>query len=470
MGWGDSDNSIEKWVKQLKSNDPTLKSLHILSFRVVTPSQFASLFTALAQNKTLKELYCSGHALDTNAVEQLSEALTLNDTLESLNVGNSEFGSVLNGKLMTILCEGLAVNEGLVKIDLENKGLTMGSITTLAECLKKNERLQNLNLSRNSIDDTSFPEFAKAIPQTNLRELNVSMNSIGPVGARILADNLGKLEVLDISDNPLMEGASALGHALATNQHLHTLKMMSVSSPEQELSLPPAATAENENEEENKDGELEEPAEEEDDGRSVHGNSLFEAILASIDSNSKLTHLWLDSNGIETSAFKQVENLAKSSLVDIRLRRNKIDDKAIESLTKVIPQSLVHLELGENQIGGLGLWKLLSTHLHYIGLFSNQVGGFSDYPDILPVLTQSGARSLDIGCNKVTRQDMEAVIEILLGQGVPHLKLLEIGGNAEEKDKDAWESAVGRLKEIREDLEVAWKRLMSGEMNEPGPM
>ncbi|KAI9020907.1 hypothetical protein CLU79DRAFT_754327 [Phycomyces nitens] len=466
MGWGDSDNSIDKWVKQLRANDPSLKSLHILSFRVVTPGQFASLFTALAQNTTLKELYCSGHALDTNAVEQLSEALTLNDTLECLNVGNSQFGSVLDGKLMTILCEGLAVNEGLVKLDLENKGLTFDSITTLANCLAKNERLEDLNLSRNSITDASFEVLAKVIPQTNLRQLNVSMNSIGPAGARILSDNLGKLEVLDISDNPLMEGASALGHALATNKHLHTLKMMSVSSPEQELALPSAATA---NEQAAEGGELEEPIEK-DDGRSVHGNALFDAILGSLASNSQLTHLWLDSNGIETTAFNQAENLAKSSLVDVRLRRNKIDDKAIESLVRSIPQSLVHLELGENQIGGLGLGQLLSTQLQYVGLFSNQIGGFSDYPDMMPVLTQSGARSLDIGCNKITRQDMEAVIEILLGQGVPQLKLLEIGGNAEEKDKDAWENAVGRLKEIREDLEVAWKRLMSGEMNEPGPM
>src|ERR1700760_4565790 len=110
MAWGGNDNAVKTWIKRLEENDPSFTSLHILSFRQVSPSDLAQLFTALGRNSTLKHLYCSGQPLDANAMESLSEALALNDTIESINVGTTKFGA--DSALFKAFCEGLAVNEG----------------------------------------------------------------------------------------------------------------------------------------------------------------------------------------------------------------------------------------------------------------------------------------------------------------------------------------------------------------------
>ncbi|KAG1232819.1 hypothetical protein G6F68_019094 [Rhizopus microsporus] len=121
MVWGGNDSAVDNWVKQLESNDPKLVSLHILSFRRVSTKDLERIFKAIAHNTVLSELYISGHVLDVDSADQLSESLTLNETLKTLNLGNATFGKDPN--VFGLFCEGLAANEGLVKLDLENKGL-----------------------------------------------------------------------------------------------------------------------------------------------------------------------------------------------------------------------------------------------------------------------------------------------------------------------------------------------------------
>ncbi|KAI7868467.1 hypothetical protein BDF14DRAFT_1793634 [Spinellus fusiger] len=459
MAWGDSgsDNAVDRWIQQLNNNDPRLTSLHILSFRVVTPTQFVALFRALAQNTTLEHLYCSGHALDRACVEQLADALTLNETLLSLTLGNSDFGAG-HGALVQLLCEGLAVNEGLKTLDLENKGLSLASVGYVAACLAKNTCLESLVLSRNQLDDACMEVLAPVLPQSSLRTLNLSLNAVGPRGACVLAQHLGVLSVLDVSDNPLLEGATVLGEALASNTTLQTLKMMHVSSVEDR---------DDKEEEEDKDKEDKDKEEESsptEDPRSVHGNALFSAVMKSLATNRHLTHLWLDGNGIQSRAVIEAGDFSGSHLVELRLRSNQLEDAAMTAFVPKMPPSLVHLELGDNAVSPCGLAVLLSSHLEYIGLFSNVIGGFGSGAT-LPLFEHSQVRTLDIGCNQVTREDIEAMVQVV-ETGVPYLTLLEAGGNAQDEDREAWEQAVVRLQEIRPHLEVAWKRLMSGEMKE----
>ncbi|KAI9496159.1 hypothetical protein BDB00DRAFT_785847 [Zychaea mexicana] len=400
MVWGGNDNAVQKWVKQLNENDPKLTTLHILSMRRLSQDDLKSIFAALAHNTTLKVLYCSGHALEQEAMDQLSEALTLNDTLETLNIGNAELGQ--RDDLLHIFGEGLAVNEGLHHLDLENKGLSDASLTALAPALAKNTTLRSLNLARN--------ELTNAIePLDTLRCLNLAGNKIET-----------QLERLNVSNNPLMESAGALTAALANNTALKSFKLMGITA-------------------------LNSDNEEDDIADSIHGNALMQNLAEALKINRRLTRVWLDRNGIESQALESLSTtLAPSGLTELRLRNNRVDDQGAKWLAQASAHDRrVHLDLGSNAIGYEGFGALLDTasirHLE---------------------LKTSAVESLDVGCNGITVDDLEAIVTVLLQEGVPQLRLLEMGGNAKEEETEAWEAAIARLQAEREELDVAWKRFM----------
>lgn len=434
MVWGGNDNAVQRWIKQLEENDPSLTSLHILSMRRLSAQDLKKLFSALARNTTLQELYCSGHALDREAMEQLSEALTLNDTLRKLNVGDSMLGQ--QPELIQIFSEGLAVNEGLEELDLENKGLGhhTENLQYLGASLKKHSRLRSLHLARNNITEKGLACLLAAGLTTTLRELDLRYNEIGPIGVSSLVKHMAFLESLDVSENPLMEGAGVLTAALTNAPQLHALKMVAV-------------TGASEQDEEKK------PVPE-------HGNALVEGLIDGLKNQRALRYLYIDRNGIESSAMQSLGvALAGSNVVDLRMRDNEVGDDGAETLSKAIT-CLEKLELGGNRIGYRGFGALLDARIQHLGLFNNQINNF---PEKLPSLQESTIVSLDIGCNHLTLSDMEAIVQVLSQQGVPKLTLLEMGGNAREEDKDAWESAITRLQSIRSELQVEWKRFFERE-------
>lgn len=473
MVWGGNDSAVDNWVKQLENNDPKLVSLHILSFRRVSTKDLERIFKAIAHNTVLSELYISGHVLDADSADQLSESLTLNETLKTLNLGNATFGK--DPKVFGLFCEGLAANEGLVKLDLENKGLLSNDqerykvVQLLAESLVKNKHLQELNLARNELDNTAIEILTPAF--VNLLRVNLAMNKIGPEGSESLSRQIMiadqyKLQELDLSDNPLLNGATILITALAHNKHLRVLKMADVvSDAVEEMSLPPPATAA----EEEGGGKLDE-IKKDDPTRTIHGNALAIALGQALATNKALTHLCLDNNGIESSALQLLARyLPESAVQELKLRQNKIDDEGAILLAQAASNRLRHLELGENVIRAKGFGMLLDTNLEYLGLFGNSVGGFGVESESLPALKESGIKRLDIGCNQIIHQDLEAMVDVLLKEGVPKLKLLEMGGNVQDKEMGAWEVTIEKLLDGRE-LDIIWKRQPTQMESAPPPV
>lgn len=473
MVWGGNDGAVDRWVKQLEENDPKLVSLHILSFRRISSAELGRIFKAISVNSTLRDLYVSGHTLDATSMDLLSEALTLNDTLRTLNLGNSTFGQDIN--VFGLFCEGLAENEGLVKLDLENKGLLSHPeqkyevIKLLSEALAKNKFLQELNLTRNELDDQAAELLAPAL--TGLLRINLGMNLIGPEGAHQIAQQtlnpMSQVQELDLSDNPLLEGAVHLAKSLHNNQQLRSIKLVDVVTKEPELSLlPPSAMG--------GDGKLDDDDElqkrkNQDKTRTRLGNALAEALGHALSTNSTLTHIYLDNNGIESSALEQLaKNLRKSAIVQLNLRKNLIDDEGALLLAKAA-RDIDHLELGDNVITPKGFGALLDTQLGYLGLFGNKLAGFGADPSLLPDLSTSNINRLDIGCNSIVHQDVEAMVQVLLDNGVPNLKLLEMGGNVEDKEIELWEATLNRLLNERKDLTIIWKRRPSDMENTPPP-
>jgi Ran GTPase-activating protein (RanGAP) involved in mRNA processing and transport len=476
MVWGGNDNAVDRWVKQLEENDPKLVSLHILSFRRISTSELGRIFRAIGTNTVLRDLYVSGHALDATSIDYLSESLTLNDTLRTLNLGNTSFGQ--NTDIFGLFCEGLAANEGLQKLDLENKGIdNPEAIRLLAEALANNKHLEEINLARNSLNDQAIELLAPAL--TGLLRVNLGINNIGPLGASVLARQLlaplSKVQELELSDNPLLEGARHLALALENNQQLRVLKLVDVVSNEVDpssMTLPPPSLGPMDMSNGGKLDEEEAKKKLTDETRTLHGNALMQALGKSLAANTTLTHVWLDNNAIESSALVNLQqSLATSALVEFKLRQNRIDDHGAMLLASVESNTLCHLELGENAIGAKGFGALLDTQqLEYLGLFNNKVGGFGADPSLLPELLSSSVLRLDIGCNGLIHQDVEAMTEVLLKKGVPQLTLLEMGGNVEDKEIELWEATLNRLLEERESLEVIWKRKPSQMESAPPPV
>ncbi|SAL96075.1 hypothetical protein [Absidia glauca] len=470
MAWGGNDGAVERWVKQLEENDPKLVSLHILSFRRISTVELSQIFKAVAGNTTLKELYCSGHGLDREAMEHLSEALTLNDTLELLNIGNASLGHDL--ELLSIFCEGLAVNEGLKTLDLENKGLGQQpeALALLVKSLSCHATIENVYLGRNELDDLCVGALTRWLTASNssLRCLRLDMNSIGTQGAHELAQGLASSDTssvasslveLDLSENPMTSGAAVLAKQVLNRcSSLRTLKMMHVCTPKEsadDLQLPVPAMASEQVEQ-----ALESQHQAQLEAASPLGNALMAAICEELKSlKSSLEIVWLDQNGIESSGLSSLDQDIKG-LKELHLRGNRVDNEGAGYLAKCA--SLRHVELGANEIGYDGLAALLNTEtLTYVGLFGNKVGGFggADGSATIPRFESSHVQTLDIGGNGVSLQDAESMVAMLVDGGLPKLTLLEMGGNAEDKDMDAWGQAVDELKDRRPGIQVAWRRL-----------
>lgn len=446
MAWGGNDNAVQKWIKRLEENDPTFISLHILNFRQVSSSDLAKLFTALGRNSTLKHLYCSGQPLDAAAMECLSEALALNDTLESLNVGTTTFGS--EEALFKAFCDGLAVNEGVRKLDLDNKGLKTDTIQILADSLQKNTIIESVILSRNQIDNGSveilMSEMTK-VKGNHVKQLDLSMNEISKFGAQAIAEFLAvaeDIEELDVSDNPLGPGGSSLVQGLEHNKSLKSLKLSGTGQEAEEFDL----DQQKETSDSPSDGDL-----------------ILDALANILPVNSSLQLIWLDGVGISDNGLSTFSRAlsVRSSIKELRMRRNNIKDDGVIELAQALQNGncqLVKLELGENAISVRGFQELLACpSLQFLGLFNNSVNSFED----AAFTSCPSISTVDIGCNTISTNDFGIICKALEDGFAPALKLLEVGGNVNNEDGDLeiWETMATSVSTVRPDLDIAWKRL-----------
>ncbi|KAG0248403.1 T-complex-associated testis-expressed protein 1 [Mortierella polycephala] len=409
MAWGGGNaNSVESWVKRLRENDSSFTSLHILSFRRITPSELGQVFEALAANTTLTELYASGHALDESSAQHLADALQQNRTLERLNIGNDTMGAHTN--VIQILAAGLAKSKGgLVRLDLENKGLGghEASVKALADALLTNDTLQELNLARNKLTDQDIAVLCQSLAQNtthSLQKLDLCLNSFTEQGTRSVADFLasqdqhqqGGLKEIDLSDNEITEeGGMAIGRALETNKHLERLRMSSCMDP-------PLPVEDDDKDKIQWDDQIEvlnRPLSE-DQAIEIRsdGDAVLEALAAALKTNETLQEIWMDYCNISSIGAASLADALwqNRGLTTIRMRNNRIGNRGARALGAALTPAhspdqasaasagettsgehntaLKNLELGSNKIGVLG-WNGLvgASSLESLGLFENHI-------------------------------------------------------------------------------------------------
>ncbi|KAF9125201.1 T-complex-associated testis-expressed protein 1 [Mortierella sp. 14UC] len=488
MAWGGGNtNSVDAWAKRLRENDTTFTSLHILSFRRVTTAELGILFDALATNSTLKEFYASGHSLDQDAAKKLALALCQNSTLERLNIGNDRIGG--NGAVIEALAEGLAKNKGLIRLDLENKGLGghhdragsgdddgAGSVRALAEALGQNQDLQELNLARNKLTDQDVEVLCKALAHNKgLQVLDLSLNSFGEHGTRAIATLLASnnttagLREIDLSDNELTEeGGVAIGQALKTNKTLHKLRMSSSMDPP----LPVEEGDEDKLQWDHDLATLNTPltADQTAEIRS-DGDAVLETLSESLKHNNSLQEIWMDYCNISSVGITVLAEALRlnQGLTTVRMRNNRIGNRGARALGAALTPSsssgqghnttLKNLELGSNKVGVLGWYGLVgASSLESLGLYENGISVLHEAIDshLLPTSSSptsittepslsatipNGASTatqvleklvhLDVGCNGISREDFTQLGVSLIKGALPSLIRLEIAGNGD---------------------------------------
>ncbi|KAF9327375.1 Leucine-rich repeat-containing protein 34 [Linnemannia elongata] len=519
MAWGGGNtNSVDGWCKRLRSNDTTFTSLHILSFRRVTTAELGLLFEALSENTTLKELYASGHSLDAAAAKKLSMALELNSTLERLNIGNDRMGG--NGEVVMALAEGLAKNKGLVRLDMENKGLGghgggddgESSVKALAEALEKNTDLQELNLARNKLTDQDIDVICKALANNRgLKVLDLSLNSFGEHGTRAIAallagdstteDGVGLREI-DLSDNELTEeGGMAIGQALKTNKTLQRLRMSSSMDPP----LPVEEGDEDKLQWDHDLAALNKPLspDQEAEIRS-DGDAVLETLSESLKHNNTLQEIWMDYCNISSVGVTFLAEALRSNqgLTTVRMRNNRIGNRGARALGAALtPASssgynttLKNLELGSNKVGVPGWHGLVgASSLESLGLYENGISVLHEAidshllssssptsttaPSISATIPNGASTAhhvleklahLDVGCNGISREDFTQLGVSLIKGSLPSLIRLEIAGNGDRSQApqdpdhggDDEENEGGDDSEPRpDDEQAAWERV-----------
>ena len=161
---------------------------------------------------------------DDHLVMCLSECLKKDDTLQELNLSYNKITS--EGAKM--IAEAINVNKILKKLDISHNSISDDGAAAISDGLKCNISLQELNMSYNKITSEGAKMIGEAIKvNKTLKKLHINGNSISDDGAAAISDGLKcniSLQELDMSYNKITsEGAKMIGETIKVNKTLQKL-------------------------------------------------------------------------------------------------------------------------------------------------------------------------------------------------------------------------------------------------------
>ena len=154
----------------------------------------------------------------------LSECLKEDDTLLELNMSKNQ---IIRGREKKII-EAIKVNKTLLKLDASFTKIH--DEDCISDCLQNNKSLKELNMSENIITSNGAKKIATAIRvNTTLEKLDLSCNSISNDGVSFISDGLknnNSLQELNISRNEITgEGAQYIAEAILVNTTLEKINL-----------------------------------------------------------------------------------------------------------------------------------------------------------------------------------------------------------------------------------------------------
>ena len=189
----------------------------------------------------------------------LSECLKEDYTVQKVDLDN-RFKNEITSEGAKLIAEAIKVNKTLQELDISHNNISDDGAAAISDALKSNNLLQILNMSSNNINDKGAIKVAEAIQvnktlqelyirsnyiklsddgaaafsdalknNNSLQILCMLYNNITSEGAKLIAEAIKvnkTLQELDISNNDISDdGAAAISNALKTNNSLLILDM-----------------------------------------------------------------------------------------------------------------------------------------------------------------------------------------------------------------------------------------------------
>lgn len=169
----------------------------------ITAYGISKICEALENNPHVTHLVVDNNNLAQYSGAALGKCFTLNSALALVSLSNCS----LKDENMPKICEGMARNIKINKLNLSKNGISDSSAGFLAEVLKKNSHLVALDLSYNLIKNKGGLEIVTALKyNSTIENINFTENSLKDEAGRVLAEitrfkpNLLKI---DLTMNPM---------------------------------------------------------------------------------------------------------------------------------------------------------------------------------------------------------------------------------------------------------------------------
>ncbi|KAI9599266.1 hypothetical protein BDF19DRAFT_430625 [Syncephalis fuscata] len=511
MVWGNNDNqtAVDNWIRRLHTNDSHFVSLHVMTARRLTADQFAQLFAALADNHTLTQLHCGGHAQSNASLSALAQTLGQhNHTLQSLTLGDREL-AVRAPTGFEALCTAIGKNQSLHLLDWGRCGIGAAATATASNAipeavrgmLTNNHSLTHVILTENDLTDTTIKSImagvkANRVAQGSLIALDLSFNKLGVDFATDIATVL-----LPSDGNKSKHGLQELN--LAGNTELDVTGMTQLGCT---LSHPSSlcrkiilsdcyATAPEDNE--NKENEQGSSSKEVGSKDATEDITPGDAFLSALNETSKdvlatslaLEEIKLDQCGVTAVGANHLAQLLTrpgNRICEVTLRGNTLGDEGASQLAVSVtplPSAIatatkntnddyiltaavagISLDLSKNDITDIGLAALLnsSSSITQITLYGNQITLSANiFNQIASWSNNTALTLLDLSSNQVDTSGFERLVDALIAGALPQLRKLELAGNIDvpndEESMAAWEVITAKLHKARPQTKCLWR-------------
>lgn len=235
--WGARRAATFDHLNKLDANGEPCRSAYVLPGRAFGEAEALALARQLESNRSLEELYASGHVLSVAGAEALGAAIAHHPVLRVLCLGDGTFGADSTdgnpSEALMALVRQLQSNNSLAALDCEHKGIGPATLAAMLPHLIQHRRLAELKLGQNGFGCVGACALAQAArsapveaaPLGSIESLSVVSNNIrgagsgeaeeargSSSGAAALGDVLGMrgvLNSLDASSNPLGGTATA---------------------------------------------------------------------------------------------------------------------------------------------------------------------------------------------------------------------------------------------------------------------
>ena len=337
LGGNQMTGAVAVELANVIKNNSGLKRLHLSDNNFKSSAIF--ILHALKGNCHLGILDLNNNYMTKEVVKDLADVIKNNLDLQQLSLSYNDFKASA-----TVILDALKDHFQLKSLNLNGNYMTELVSQDLANIIKHNLGLQELNLSDNNLRSSAVLIVQALINHVQLKALDLGRNKmtwkIAQDLASVIKTNSG-LQQLDLSDNDLKASAVIILQALKDSCQLKSLNL--------------------------NDNEM--------------TGQVAEDLASVIKNNIGLQQLGISNNNLKTSAFVILQALqGNSQLKGLNLSQNNISGQVSQELANVIKnnQNLEQLFLSDNDLkasASVILQACNNSQLEVLDLSRNKITG-----------------------------------------------------------------------------------------------